>query len=180
MNLPNKLTILRICLIPVFVVCFYIPGAYMDIVTAAVFIVAFLTDIADGYIARKLQIVTNFGKFMDPIADKLLALTAYILLCERGSIPAVAVVITVARELIISAVRLVAANGGKVIAAGLLGKLKTVLQCITVAVLLVETRIDALLGFSVGPVLVWTTTAVTVLSCVDYIRKNAAYIDLST
>lgn len=135
MNLPNKLTILRILLIPI---CLTLWGLGQPVASAAVFALAAATDFLDGYIARKKNIVTVFGKFADPVADKILVLTAMIFLCADGRIPPWAVCIVAARELMVDGLRLVAVGKGKVIAAGWLGKIKTNLQffCVLAAMLL--------------------------------------------
>ena len=144
MNLPNKLTLLRICLIPV---CLTLWAMGLPVWAAAVFALAALTDFLDGYIARKRGIVTVFGKFADPVADKILVLTSMIFLCADGRIPAWAVCIVAARELTVDGLRLVAAGGGKVIAAGWLGKIKTNLQffCVLAAMLLPQGHIVTLI-----------------------------------
>ena len=125
MNLPNKLTLLRIIMIPV---CLGLWAAGLPIGAAAVFALAAITDFLDGYIARKQNIVTVFGKFADPVADKVLVLTAMIFLCFDGILPAWAVSVVAARELMVDGLRLVCAGKGNVIAAGWLGKIKTNLQ----------------------------------------------------
>ena len=140
MNLPNKLTILRIFMIPFFV--FFLltdfAGSYSDLIALLIFIIASLTDLLDGYLARKYHLVTNFGKFMDPLADKLLVCSAMICLVELGRLPAWIVVIIISREFIISGFRLVASDSGVVIAAGNLGKIKTVVQMVMVCVLIAD------------------------------------------
>ena len=132
MNLPNKLTMLRVLLIPVFVVLLLADfwGKWLDYLALAVFIIASLTDMLDGMIARKYNLITNFGKFMDPLADKLLVCSAMICLLDLGRIPAWVVIVIIAREFIISGFRLVASDKGVVIAAGYIGKAKTVFQMI--------------------------------------------------
>ena len=133
MNLPNKLTILRIIFIPFFLVALYvdaIPGGKW--IALGLFIIAAATDALDGYIARKYNLVTNFGKFMDPLADKLLVSSAMIALIELNRISAIVVIVIIAREFIISGFRLVASDSGVVIAAGNLGKIKTVIQMVMV------------------------------------------------
>ena len=135
MNLPNKLTLLRVLLIPV---CLALWALGQPMFAAAVFALAALTDFLDGYIARKRNIITVFGKFADPVADKILVLTAMIFLCADGILPAWAVCIVAARELTVDGLRLVAAGKGTVIAAGWLGKIKTNLQffCVLAGMLL--------------------------------------------
>ena len=128
MNLPNKLTMLRILMIPIFVVFAVMKLQWAQYVALLIYILACLTDLADGKIARKRNLVTNFGKFADPIADKMLVMAALVVLVESGRMPGWICIVMLAREFIISGFRLVAAGGGKVIAAGQLGKLKTVFQ----------------------------------------------------
>ncbi len=170
MNLPNKLTILRILLIPVFMVIL-LQGYYYA--SAAVFIVAALTDLLDGYLARRYDLITNFGKIMDPLADKLLVTSAMICLVELGNIPGWAVVIILAREFIITGLRAVAAGEGLVIAAGKSGKIKTVLQMAALAVLLLKDWPFSL--FTEYPVGYWILLAAVVMtlySGAEYIIDN--------
>lgn len=171
MNLPNKLTVLRVLLIPFFVVALLVGGGeipMMRYVAAAIFIVASLTDLLDGKIARKYNLVTNFGKFMDPLADKLLVCAALICLVELGQIPAWMVIVIVSREFTISGFRLVAAEQGIVIAASYWGKFKTTFQMI--AVILMIVNLEAL-GM-VTDVFVWVALILTIVSLVDYVAKN--------
>lgn len=171
MNLPNKLTVLRVLLIPFFVVALLVGGGeipMMRYVAAAIFIVASLTDLLDGKIARKYNLVTNFGKFMDPLADKLLVCAALICLVELGQIPAWMVIVIVSREFTISGFRLVAAEQGIVIAASYWGKFKTTFQMI--AVILMIVNLEAL-GL-VTDVFVWVALILTIVSLVDYVAKN--------
>ena len=124
MNTPNKLSLLRVALIPVLVLCMYLPGWPMILVSAAVFGAAAYTDYLDGHIARRDNIVTDFGKFIDPVADKLLNLSAMIMLTYCGLLPQWAVIVILARELAVDGLRMVAVGQGRVIAAGKLGKIK--------------------------------------------------------
>ena len=128
MNLPNKLSILRVCCIPLLVLLMYLTPAWCHWAALAVFLFASWTDYLDGHIARKQKIITDFGKFIDPVADKLLVLSTLIMLIYRGFMPAWAVVVILTRELCVDGLRLIAVTKGKVIAAGPLGKIKTVLQ----------------------------------------------------
>ena len=171
MNLPNKLTVLRVILIPFFVVSMMIEnGANQTFryVAAAIFIIASLTDMLDGKIARKYNLVTNFGKFMDPLADKLLVCSALICLIQLGQLPAWMVIIIVSREFIISGFRLVAAEQGIVIAASYWGKFKTVFQMI--AVVLMILNFEALSAVTL--ICTWAALILTIISLVDYIAKN--------
>ena len=171
MNLPNKLTIIRVCLIPFFVAALLFDHGNnytMRIVANVLFIVASLTDLFDGKIARKYNLVTNFGKFMDPLADKLLVCSALICLIELGQRPAWVVVIIISREFIISGFRLVAADNGVVIAASYWGKFKTTFQM--AAVILMIFNIPALT--LVTNIVVVIAVALTIISLVDYVAKN--------
>ena len=172
MNLPNKLTMFRVILIPFFVFFLLAPyfEGYGNYVAVAIFIVASLTDLLDGKIARKYNLVTNFGKFMDSLADKLLVCSAMICLIELGLLPAWIVIIIIAREFIISGFRLIASDNGVVIAASYWGKFKTTFQMLMVIVLLLNFDIPA---FKIlGTVLIWIATILTVVSLIDYIIKN--------
>ncbi len=181
MNIANKLTIARIIMVPIFIVFFYIKIPYWNYYAALVFLAAALTDLFDGQLARKHNMVTNFGKLADPIADKLLVSSALILLCEIGWISAVFVIIMVGREFIVSGFRLVAAAAGKVLAADNLGKAKTVLQIVAVIALLlrqgvfVQTFFEPWL-FWIGEVTVWASVVLSVWSCVNYFVKNKAVL----
>ena len=171
MNLPNKLTTLRVIMIPFFVVFMLADmGRTGDYIALALFCLASLTDFFDGYLARKNHLVTNFGKFMDPLADKLLVGSAAICLIEMGRIPAWVVVILISREFIISGFRLIAADNGVVIAASMWGKFKTVCQMfMTIALIL---HLDTPVWAVVEQVLIWGYVALTIVSMVDYIYKN--------
>ncbi|MDY3026608.1 MAG: CDP-diacylglycerol--glycerol-3-phosphate 3-phosphatidyltransferase [Candidatus Faecivicinus sp.] len=173
MNLPNKLSMLRICMIPVFVILALMSAPAAQYAAVAVFILASITDALDGHIARKNGLVTNFGKFIDPIADKLLVMSAMIVLVERGRMPGWVCIVMLAREFAISGFRLVAAGTGKVIAAGILGKIKTVTQMIAVIALLL-TAIDGAFAplAPFADVAMYISAAMTVWSGVDYIQKN--------
>lgn len=171
MNLPNKLTIIRVCLIPFFVAALLFDHGNnytMRIVANVLFIVASLTDLFDGKIARKYNLVTNFGKFMDPLTDKLLVCSALICLIELGQLPAWVVIIIISREFIISGFRLVAADNGVVIAASYWGKFKTTFQM--AAVILMIFNIPALT--LVTNIVVVIAVALTIISLVDYVAKN--------
>jgi len=171
MNLPNKLTTLRVILIPFFV--FFLLWQNGDnrtfrLISLVIFIVASLTDLLDGKIARKYNLVTNFGKFMDPLADKLLVCSALICLIELGQLPAWMVIIIISREFIISGFRLVASDNGVVIAASYWGKFKTTFQMFAVILLILD--IPALVMLT--NLCVWVALALTIISLVDYIAKN--------
>ncbi len=172
MNLPNKLTLFRIALIPFFVICLLInpENQGLRILADVIFVIASLTDMLDGKIARKYNLVTNFGKFMDPLADKLLVCSAMICLIQTKQLAAWFVIIIVAREFIISGFRLIAAENGVVIAANIFGKLKTVSQMIMI-IILVANLPFAWLSF-LGQLFVWISLILTVLSLVIYIYQN--------
>ncbi len=172
MNLPNKLTIFRVILIPFFVVAllFNPEDQVLRLVADAIFIVASLTDMLDGKIARKYNLVTNFGKFMDPLADKLLVCSAMICLLSIGQLPAWVVIVIIAREFIISGFRLVASDNGVVIAASMWGKTKTVSQMIMVIILVAN--FDLAFMQILGTVFIYVAAALTVISLVDYGVKN--------
>lgn len=171
MNLPNKLTVLRVVMIPFFVaVLLWDNGSSQTLrwVAAVIFIAASITDFLDGKIARKYNLVTNFGKFMDPLADKLLVCSALICLIQLGQLPAWMVIVIISREFIISGFRLVASDNGVVIAASYWGKFKTTFQMIAVILLIV--KIEALTV--VTTFCVWVALALTIISLVDYLIKN--------
>lgn len=175
MNLPNKLTVLRVIMIPFFVVsllAFHGEVRLLRNLAAAIFIVASLTDMLDGKIARKYNLVTNFGKFMDPLADKLLVCSALICMIELRELPAWMVIIIISREFIISGFRLVASDNGVVIAASYWGKFKTTFQMIGVVLLIFN--IPAL--SMVTTIVIWIALALTVISLVDYVVKNAGVL----
>lgn len=171
MNLPNKLTLLRVVLIPVFVVLLLLEGGQNDTLRIAALIVfcfASFTDFLDGQIARRNNLVTNFGKFMDPLADKLLVCSALICMIELGQLPSWYVITVIAREFIISGFRLVAADNGIVIAASWWGKFKTTFQMFTVILLILN--IPAL--HTVTLIIAGVAFVLTLVSLLDYIAKN--------
>ena len=171
MNLPNKLTVLRVIMIPFFVVFMLtdLGGKYGNYIALAIFAVASLTDLLDGKIARKRGLVTNFGKFMDPLADKLLVCSALICLVEMDRLAAWMVIVIIAREFIISAFRLIASDNGVVIAASYWGKFKTTFQMIMIILLILD------LGGSftvIETAVTWIALILTVVSLLDYLWKN--------
>lgn len=172
MNLPNKLTILRVLIIPFFVYALLISNGNIkiQIIACTLFIIASLTDLLDGYIARKYHLVTNFGKFMDPLADKLLVCSALICYVELTKIPAYIVIIIISREFIISGFRLIAAEQGTVIAAGYLGKFKTTFQMLMIIVLMIDLPYRP--WNLLGQILMWIAVILTIVSLIDYIIKN--------
>ena len=169
MNLPNKLTMFRVILIPFFILFLLVPITPVDKwISLTIFIVASLTDLLDGHIARKYHLVTNFGKFMDPLADKLLVCSALICLIELDRIPSWMVIIIIAREFVISGFRLIASDNGVVIAASYWGKFKTTFQMIAVCLMIADI---AALSF-VTSIVTWIAVILTVVSLVDYLIKN--------
>lgn len=172
MNLPNKLTILRVILVPFYVWTILVAGnnLYLHIIATAIFIIASITDFMDGIIARKHNLITNFGKFMDPLADKLLTCSAFICLVSLGQMPAWVAIIIISREFIISGIRLVAVEQGLVIAASMWGKFKTAFQMICIAEMTLNLPFYG--WYVLGQVLMWIAFALTLISMIDYIMKN--------
>ena len=178
MNLPNKLTVARIVLVPVFMAFLLIQAPkgsplfpHQDMVATAIFILAAATDGLDGYIARKRNLVTSLGKFMDPLADKLLVSAALISLVELGSVPAWIVWVILGREFAVTGLRAIAANEGVVIAASKMGKIKTVTQIVAITVLLLNDWPFSLWGVYPGQVLLYIALIFTIISGVDYMVK---------
>ncbi len=175
MNLPNKLTVLRMIMIPFFLVALMVDDIpYGKWIALALFIIASLTDMLDGKIARKYNLITNFGKFMDPLADKLLVCSAMIALIEIGRIPAWVVIVIIAREFIISGFRLVASDAGIVIAAGWWGKVKTVVQMVMVIVLICDFGGEVIC--IIENILIYAALALTIISLIDYLVKNKSVL----
>ncbi len=171
MNLPNKLTILRVILIPFFLVALMVDAIpYGKWIAVGIFCIASITDALDGKIARKYNLITNFGKFMDPLADKLLVCSAMIAFVELDRIPAWVVIIIIAREFIISGFRLVASDNGIVIAAGWWGKVKTVVQMIMIIVIMCD--FGGSIVAIIENVLIYVALALTIISLIDYLVKN--------
>lgn len=180
MNLPNKLTLIRIAMIPVFLfflMCDFVP--YSNYIALAIFILASVTDSLDGQIARKTGQITDFGKFADPLADKILVLSALIGLIELDQIGAIPVIVIIAREFMVTGLRIVAIGSGKVIAAGFSGKLKTVTQMLVVILLLVAQPIRAVypsieLAVQIS---IWLMVGITVYSGIEYMVQNWHVVD---
>ncbi len=173
MNLPNKLTISRVIAVPFFIGC-YMTGYYM--LSFIIFILASLTDLLDGKIARKYDLVTNFGKIMDPLADKILVYSAFCLMVEDGIVPGWMLIVILAREFLIAGMRTVAASEGIVIAAGMSGKIKTVLQMIAVPLLLLSlavatTSVADIVNIA-AQIFLWASLVMTVYSGAEYTLKN--------
>ncbi|MBJ7679065.1 CDP-diacylglycerol--glycerol-3-phosphate 3-phosphatidyltransferase [Weissella confusa] len=185
MNLPNKLTVFRMILIPVFMLVLALPldwgtlqvaGAVLPVthlVAAIIFIVASLTDLADGKIARKYKLVTSFGKFADPLADKLLVMTALIFFVQFGWVPAWMVAIIVIRELAITGLRtLIVENNGKVLAAAMPGKIKTASQMVAISFFLLHDIVFAMFNIPFAMIMIWIALLATIYSGIDYFYKN--------
>jgi len=171
MNLPNKITILRVCMIPVFLVFLLIPEiAYGNYIAGGIFVIACLTDALDGYIARKYKLITNFGKFMDPLADKLLVCSALICFVELKLVASWIVIIIISREFIISGFRLIASDNGIVIAASWWGKFKTTSQMIMSILLIVN--LDYAVFNILEQIFIYLSLVLTVVSLIDYMIKN--------
>lgn len=175
MNLPNKLTMLRIIMIPAFIIVLMTGYNY---ISAVIFVLAALTDALDGHIARKYNLITNFGKIMDPLADKLLVVSALVCLVELGDIAGWMVIVILAREFTITGLRSVAAAQGNVIAAGWSGKLKTTLQMIAITALLLQNWPFSLIGFPFAEIMIWAAVAMTVYSGAEYIIKNKSVFSM--
>lgn len=189
MNLPNKLTVARILLVPFFVAALLIPFPLHNLTALAIFAAASLTDLFDGKIARKQNLVTDFGKFADPLADKILVLSALLCFVQNGLCDCVAVILLLLREFSVTSVRLISASKGRVIAANIWGKVKTVSQMIAIIGIITLQIIGDLQFFGLGlpgnynsivfiinEVLVWISTFFAVLSGVIYLKQNSEFI----
>ena len=172
MNLANKITIFRVFLVPVFMFVLYSDFAYSTYIAAIIFIFALLTDTLDGYIARSRKLVTNFGKFVDPLADKILVSAALISLVGLGKVPAWVVVIIIAREFTISGFRIIAASEGITIAASPLGKFKTITQLISIPLLLLNNFPFNGLQIPMDIIMLYVSLIFTIISGVDYVLRN--------
>lgn len=185
MNIPNRITVSRICLIPIFVLVMILDlgwgdmtllGATMPVehfVGAMIFIVASLTDWIDGYYARKHNLVTNLGKFLDPLADKLLVAAAFILLIEiNDAVPAWIIIVIISREFAVTGLRLICAEQGEVVAANQLGKIKTWTQIIAISLLLLNNIIFEMWNFPADMIMLWVALIFTVWSGIEYFWLN--------
>lgn len=176
MNTPNKLTVLRMILVPFFMAFMMIDitNIWLVITGLVIFIIASITDAVDGRMARKHNMVTDFGKFMDPLADKMLTTAAFLVLAHHGRASVIAVMLILTREFIVSGIRLVAAGGGKVIAASWWGKIKTIFQmvAIIVAIILFLPIFPENISVLTTEILVWLSAVITVVSGYDYVAKN--------
>lgn len=193
MNLPNKLTTVRLVSVPLFVIIYLIPYqslgismptfdilstqlSLLDIVLFVIFGLSALTDYLDGYLARKNNLVTTFGKFIDPIADKLIVNTALLLLASSNHITIVIPIIMISRDTIVDAIRLVASQKNVVLAASYLGKAKTMTQMIAIAILLLNNVVFSAIGIPMDQIMIWLATIISVVSGIDYFIKNSQYI----
>lgn len=193
MNLPNKLSLFRIGLIPLIVLVKVFPYAQfnftipvfnfdgytlslLNIIILALFVIAALTDYVDGYIARKYKIVTTFGKFVDPIADKLLVTTMFILFAVDGIVPIVVILMMLWRDILVDGLRMIASSEGIVMSAGYLGKLKTVLQMLTIIVILLNNLPFEMIAFPMANFLLWFSLVASVLSGVSYFIQGKAVL----
>lgn len=193
MNLPNKLTTVRLISVPLFVIIYLIPYqslgismptfdilstelSLLDIVLFVIFVLSAFTDYLDGYLARKNNLVTTFGKFIDPIADKLIVNTALLLLASTQDITIVIPIIMISRDTIVDAIRLVASQKKVVLAASYLGKAKTMTQMIAICILLLHNVPFAALGIPLDQIMIWLATLISVISGIDYFMKNRQYI----
>lgn len=180
MNLANKITIFRVFLVPIFILIYYSDLPNSSYIATLVFVIASLTDTLDGYIARSKNMITNFGKFIDPLADKVLVSAALILLVETGKIPGWVVILIIAREFTITGFRVIAASEGVTIAASSLGKIKTITQLVAIIALLMDNFPFRNIGFPFDIIMLYISLAFTVISGVDYIYKNRGSLKMGT
>ncbi|MBO5666837.1 MAG: CDP-diacylglycerol--glycerol-3-phosphate 3-phosphatidyltransferase [Firmicutes bacterium] len=176
MNLPNKLTVLRMIAVPFFIAFYMMDWALPALI---LFVLASLTDMLDGQIARKYNLVTNFGKIMDPLADKILVYSAFCMMVEDGTVPGWMMIVILAREFVVSGMRTVAASEGIVVAAGMSGKIKTVLQMIAVPLLLMLAAFpDVMILYYTAYGFLWASLIMTVVSGVEYIMQNKSVFSM--
>lgn len=193
MNLPNKLTTIRLLSVPLFIIVYLIPYqslgieipvfdvlstslSLLDIILFLIFALSALTDYLDGYIARKQHLITTFGKFIDPIADKLIVNTTLLLLASTHDIHIIIPIIMISRDIIVDAIRLVASQKNVVLAASYLGKAKTMTQMIAICLLLLNNIVFAGLHIPMDQIMIWLATLISFVSGIDYFMKNRQYI----
>lgn len=193
MNLPNKLTTIRLLSVPLFIIVYLIPYqslgieipvfdvlstslSLLDIILFLIFALSALTDYLDGYIAQKQHLITTFGKFIDPIADKLIVNTTLLLLASTHDIHIIIPIIMISRDIIVDAIRLVASQKNVVLAASYLGKAKTMTQMIAICLLLLNNIVFAGLHIPMDQIMIWLATLISFVSGVDYFMKNRQYI----
>lgn len=177
MNIANKITIFRIFLVPVFIFLFIFLGVE-SVIPLLIFIIASFTDMLDGYLARSRNLVTTFGKFMDPLADKILVSSALVMLVQVGKIEAWMVCIVLAREFIVSGFRILAASSGKVISASIYGKFKTITQLVSIILIMLESISIVNISLRFGKLFWYISVILTIFSAIDYIYKNIEVLDL--
>ncbi len=193
MNIPNRLTVVRIALVPVFVVLMALSGMadWIKYAALAVYVIASLTDYLDGYLARKKKIVTNFGKLMDPLADKILVAAGFIMIVGAGTIPAWMAVVVIGRDFILNTIRMFGKENGETISAGVYGKIKTASQMIGVSLAIIDTHsifafLELKKTMGVVPMLINVSMSIfitvalifTIWSMIDYFMKYKKYIDI--
>lgn len=193
MNVPNILTVIRVIFVPIITLVMFFPYAQfnisipiyhfgvaslslINIIVCVLFVIAAITDFVDGYIARKHNLVTTFGKFLDPIADKLLVNTLFIIVAVFGIVPAVPVIVMIWRDTIVDGLRMIAMEKGKVVPAGILGKLKTVLQMLALVLVLLNNLPFELYGFPMADILVWSAMCASILSGIYYFVQLKDYL----
>lgn len=193
MNLPNKLTMIRLMSVPIFIIVYLFPYSslgiaipsfqvfstslsLLDMILFVIFVISSLTDYLDGYLARKNNMVTTFGKFVDPIADKLIVNSALLLLASSQDISIVVPIIMIARDTVVDAIRLMASQKNVVLAASYLGKAKTMTQMIAICLLLLNNIFFDAIGFPMAQVMIWIATLISIVSGIDYFMKNKQYI----
>jgi len=176
-NLPNQLTILRVVLIPAFLIFLYFDRPMTNVIAAIIFTIASITDFVDGYLARKYNIVTDLGKILDPVADKILVASSLIALIELGRVEGVVVILLLSRDFAVGALRDLSASKGKIIAAGFSGKLKTVFQMIAVGFLIYKNDLVGIDILFIGKILIYLSVLLSIYSGIEYYIKFFAKIN---
>jgi len=176
-NLPNQLTILRVILIPAFLIFLYFDRPMTNVIAAIIFTIASITDFIDGYLARKYNIVTDLGKILDPVADKILVASSLIALMELGRVEGIVVILLLSRDFAVGALRDLSASKGKIIAAGFSGKLKTVFQMVAVGFLIYKNELIGIDIFFIGKILIYLSVLLSIYSGIEYYIKFFAKIN---